>query len=169
MGYAVPGILLCTSVAGIVSTSITINSYLTTNKPKDTGFKVSMAFLVISIFLFFGSAFWIYKTFKGGGATAGEGAGGDDAAVAAAAALEAKLGGINLPSTNEVAEAIPNVKAFTNVPSLRAAQQAFNTAVEKTKAELNALKESVNKRSANKQSALQQAAEILAAAQAKGA
>jgi ABC-type Na+ efflux pump permease subunit len=166
MGYAVPGILLCTSVAGIVSTSITINSYLTTNKPKDTGFKVSMAFLIISIFLFFGSAFWIYKTFKGGGATAGEGAGGDDAA--AAAALAAKLGGVNLPSTNEVAEAIPNVKAFTNVPSLRAAQQAFNTAVEKTKAELNALKESVNKRSANKQSALQQAAEILAAAQAKG-
>jgi ABC-type Na+ efflux pump permease subunit len=166
MGYAVPGILLCTSVAGIISTSITINSYLTTNKPKDTGFKVSMAFLVISIFLFFGSAFWIYKTFKGGGATGEEGAGGDDAA--AAAALEAKLGGVNLPSTNEVAEAIPNVKAFTNVPSLRAAQQAFNTAVEKTKAELNALKESVNKRSANKQSALQQAAEIIAAAQAKG-
>jgi hypothetical protein len=166
MGYAVPGILLCTSVAGIVSTSITINSYLTTNKPKDTGFKVSMAFLIISIFLFFGSAFWIYKTFKGGGATAGEGAGGDDAA--AAAALAAKLGGVNLPSTNEVAAAVPNVKAFTNVPSLRAAEQAFNTAVEKTKAELNALKESVNKRSANKQSALQQAAEILAAAQAKG-
>jgi len=174
MGYAVPGVLMCASVAGIVSTSITINSYLTTNKPKDTGFKVSMAFLIISIFLFFGSAFMIYKTFKGG-AAGGEVAGGNANAGAAAAAeasavAEAArvLGGAEVPTTEEVAKAVPNVKAFTNVPSLRAAEQAFNTAVEKTKAELNALRESVAKRAANKMGALQQAQELIAVAEAKG-
>jgi len=169
MGYAVPGILLCTSIAGIVSTSITINSYLTTNKPKDTGFKVSMAFLVISIFLFFGSAFMIYKTFKGGAGGAEGGAEAGPSAEEAAAAEAARvLGGVEVPTTEEVAKAVPNVKGFTNVPSLRAAEQAFNTAVEKTKAELNALKESVAKRAANKMGALQQAAEVIAVAEAKG-
>ena len=163
MGLAVPGILMCTSIAGIVSTSITINSYLTTNKPKDTGFKVSMAFLIISIFLFFGSAYMIYKNFTGGGAEAGPSA--EEAAAAEAARV---LGGVEVPTTEEVAKAVPNVKGFTNVPSLRAAEQAFNTAVEKTKAELNALKESVAKRAANKMGALQQAAEVIAVAEAKG-
>jgi len=164
MGYAVPGILMCASVAGIISTSITINSYLTTNKPKDTGFNVSMAFLVISIFLFFGSAFMIYKNFKGGGG----GDAGPSAEATAAAGAARVLGGVEVPTTEEVAAAVPNVKGFTNVPSLRAAEQAFNTAVEKTKAELNALKESVAKRAANKMGALQQAAEVIAVAESKG-
>jgi hypothetical protein len=164
MGYAVPGILMCASVAGIVSTSITINSYLTTNKPKDTGFKVSMAFLIISIFLFFGSVYMIYKVATGGGESE-EGPSAEEAAAAEAARI---LGGVEVPTTEEVAQAVPNVKAFANVPSLRAAEQAFNTAVEKTKAELNALRESVAKRAANKMSALQQAAEVIAVAQSKG-
>ena len=156
MGYAVPGILMCASVAAIVSTSISINSYLTTNKPKDTGFKVSMAFLVISIFLFFGSIFWLYKTFTGGG-----GGGGDDETARI-------LGGAQIPTTEAVAKSLPNVQKFTNVPSLRAAEQAFNTAVEQTKAQLNELKQSVNARIANKESGIQQAAELIEIAQAKG-
>jgi len=144
---------MCASVAGIVSSSISVNSYLTTNKPKDTGFKLSMAFLVISIFLFFGSAFWLYKSFTGGG--------GDsvDASV---------LGGVSIPSTDEIAKKVPNVQKFTNVPSLRAAEQAFNTSVEQTKAQLNELKQSVNARIANKEGGIQQAAELAEIAQAKG-
>ena len=153
MGYAVPGILMCASVAAIVSTSISINSYLTTNKPKDTGFKVSMAFLVISIFLFFGSIFWLYKTFTGGG--------GDDETARI-------LGGAQIPTTEAVAKSLPNVQKFTNVPSLRAAEQAFNTAVEQTKAQLNELQQSVNARIANKEGGIQQAAELIEIAQAKG-
>jgi hypothetical protein len=160
MGYAVPGILMCASVAGIVSTGISINSYLTTNKPKDTGFKVSMAFLVISIFLFFGSLFWIYKVATGG-------ADAESSENAAAVEKARILGGVNLPSTNEVAEAVPNVQAFTNVPSLRAAEQAFNTAVEKTKAQLDELKQSVNSRISAKEGAIQQASELALVAQAK--
>ena len=154
---------MCTSIAGIVSTSITINSNLTTNKPKDTGFKVSMAFLIISIFLFFGSAYMIYKNFTGGGAEAGPSA--EDAAAAEAARV---LGGVEVPTTENVAAAVPNVKAFTTVPELRAAQQGFNTAVEQTKAKLNALKESVNTRISAKEGAIQQAAEVIAVAEAKG-
>jgi hypothetical protein len=168
MGYAVPGILMCTSVAGIVSTSISINSYLTTNKPKDTGFKVSMAFLIISIFLFFGSAFMIYKAFTGGAAGAEGGEAGPSAEEAAAAEAARVLGGVEVPTTEDVATAVPNVKAFTTVPELRAAQQGFNTAVEQTKAKLNALKQSVNTRIAAKEGAIQQAAEVIAVAEAKG-
>lgn len=142
---------MCASVAGIVSSSISVNSYLTTNKPKDTGFKLSMAFLVISIFLFFGSAFWLYKSFTSGDSV--------DASV---------LGGVSIPSTDEIAKKVPNVQKFTNVPSLRAAEQAFNTSVEQTKAQLNELKQSVNARIANKEGGIQQAAELAEIAQAKG-
>jgi len=158
---------MCASVAGIVSTSISINSYLTTNQPKDTGFNVSMAFLVISIFIFFGSAFWMYKTYKGGGGGGGEG--GVDAEAAAAAEAARVLGGVEVPTTELVASAVPNVQGFQNVPSLRAAEQSFITAVEQTKAGLNALKASVNKRVANKEAVLQQLAELQAAAATKGA
>lgn len=166
MGLAVPGILMCTSIAGIVSTSITINSYLTTNKPKDTGFKVSMAFLIISIFLFFGSLYMIYKNFTGGAAEGGEA--GPSAEEAAAAEAARVLGGVEVPTTEDIATAVPNVKAFTTVPELRAAQQGFNTAVEQTKAKLNALKQSVNTRISAKEGAIQQAAEVIAVAEAKG-
>jgi len=169
---AVPMILLCVSLVAIAQSAITINSYLTTNKPKDSGFNFSMAVLVIAIFVLFGSGYYGYRAFKGGAGGAGGAEGGEAAGPSAeeAAAAEAArvLGGVEVPTTEEVAAAVPNVKGFTNVPSLRAAEQAFNTAVEKTKAELNALKESVAKRAANKMGALQQAAEVIAVAESKG-
>lgn len=119
--------------------------------------------MVFSVCLLFGSGFWAYKSFKGGAGGGGESP--EETAVAEAARV---LGGIEVPTTEEVAKAVPNVQGFKNVPSLRAAKQAFDTAVEKTKAELNALAESVNKRAANKEAILQQFAELQVAAASKG-
>jgi len=169
---AIPMLLFCIAIFGIAQSGITINAYLTTNKPKDSSFKFSIAVMVFSVCLLFGSGFFAYKAFKGGaggaeGAEGGEAA-GPSAEEAAAAEAARVLGGVEVPTTEEVAAAVPNVKAFTAVPELRAAEQAFNTAVEKTKAELNALKESVAKRAANKMGALQQAAEVIAVAESKG-
>jgi hypothetical protein len=118
MGYAVPGILMCASVAGIVSTGITINSYLTTNKAKDTGFKVSMAFLVISIFLFFGSAFWIYKTLTGSGSEGGtetttEGE-SQNAAIKAAEGFLASVNESSIKSANNVGKLKTELELASN-------------------------------------------------------
>jgi len=166
---AIPMLLFCIAIFGIAQSGITINAYLTTNKPKDSSFKFSMAVMVFSVCLLFGSGFFAYKAFKGGAEGAGGGeAAGPSAEEAAAAEAARVLGGVEVPTTEEVAKTVPNVKAFTAVPELRAAEQAFNTAVEKTKAELNALKESVAKRAANKMGALQQAQELAAVAGAKG-
>jgi hypothetical protein len=164
---AVPMLLFFVAILAIAQSAITINSYLTTNKPKDSGFKFSMAVLVIAICTLFGSGYFTYKAFGGGGAEVAENASAGDAD--AAAALAAKLGGINLPSTNEVAAAVPNVQAFTNVPTLRKAEADFKVAVEKTKTALSTLEESIDKRIADKVSALQQAAEVMALATSKGA
>ena len=159
---AIPMILFCVAIIAIAQSAISINSYLTTNKPKDSGFKFSMAVLVIAICVLFGSGYFTYKAFTGGA----EGVGAAEADAAAEAARI--LGGIEVPTTEEISKAVPNVKAFTNVPSLRAAEQNFKAVVEKTKAELNTLAQSVNARVANKAKALQQAAEVLAIAQTKG-
>jgi len=166
---AIPMLLFCIAIFGIAQSGITINAYLTTNKPKDSSFKFSIAVMVFSVCMLFGSGFFAYKAFKGGAGGAEGGAEAGPSAEEAAAAEAARvLGGVEVPTTEEVAAAVPNVKAFTAVPELRAAEQAFNTAVEKTKAELNALKESVAKRAANKMGALQQAQELAAVAGAKG-
>lgn len=165
---AIPMILFCVAILAIAQSAISINSYLTTNKPKDSGFKFSMAVLVISICVLFGSGYFTYKAFTGG-AEGAEGVEAAEAAEADAAAEAARiLGGIEVPTTEEISKAVPNVKAFKNVPSLRAAEQNFKAVVEKTKAELNTLAQSVDARVANKAKALQQAAEVLAIAQSKG-
>jgi hypothetical protein len=160
---AIPMIFFCIAIGGIAQSAITINAYLTDNKPKDSSFNFSMMILVVSICILFGSGFFIYK-----GITGGENAGGNEGEASAAENAARILGGIQVPTTEEVAMKVPNVKAFQNVPSLRAAEQNFKAAVEKTKAELNSLAESVDSRVADKVKAIQQAAEVLAVAQAKG-
>jgi len=155
---AVPMLLFFVAILAIAQSAVTINSYLTTNKPKDSGFKFSMAVLVIAICTLFASGYFAYKSFSG-----------ESGESADAGALAAKLGGINLPSTNDVAAAVPNVQAFTNVPTLRKAEADFKVAVEKTKTALTTLEESIDKRIADKVSALQQAAEVMALATSKGA
>lgn len=162
---ALPITLFVVGVCGIAQSAITVKTYLETNKAKDSSFKFSLAILIISVFLVFGGGFFAYKAFTGGA----EGAEGEPSAENVAAAEAARiLGGLEIPTTEEIAKSVPNVKAFTNVPSLRAAEQTFKTAIEKTKAELNAVAQSVNARVANKAKALQQAAEVLAVAQSKG-
>jgi hypothetical protein len=166
---AVPMLLFCVAVMGIAQSAITVNAYLTTNKKKDSSFNFSLFILVASVCLLFGSGYFAYKAFSGPAAEVAGSESGPSPEELAAAAAATKLGGIEMPTTAEVADAIPNVKAFTNVPSLRAAEAQFKVAVEKTKTALTTLEESINKRVANKVGALQQAAEVIATAEAKGA
>jgi len=149
---AIPGVFFCVAIFGIAQSAITINAYLTTNKPKDTSFNFSVAVMVFSIFMLFGGGYFIYKAFTGGGGVAGA------EAVAGEVAAEAKLGGLDIPSTGEIVAAVPNIKGTMNVPTLRAAEQNFEAAVEKTKAELNTLVASVKERVATKVDAIQKIA-----------
>jgi hypothetical protein len=144
---AIPTMFFCVAIFGIAQSAITINAYLTTNKPKDTSFNFSLAVMVFSIFMLFGGGYFIYKAF----------AGGEEAVVEAVAesVAEAKLGGLNLPSTTEIIATVPNIKGSMNVPTLRAAEQNFEAAVEKTKAELNTLVASVKERVSSKVNAIQ--------------
>lgn len=162
-------LLFCIAVFGIAQSGITINAYLTTNKPKDSSFKFSMAVMVFSVCLLFGSGFFAYKAFKGPAADAAvEGVNPEAASEAAAANLaKAKLGGLEVPTTTEIAEAVPDVQSFTNVGTLRSAEQSFEQTIGKTKAALNALQESVQTRVAAKTKALQtlQAAQAATAAE----
>lgn len=149
---AIPTIFFCVAIFGIAQSAITINAYLTTNKPKDASFNFSIAVMVFSICMLFGGGYFIYKAF------AGEEVSTEAVAEAAEAAAEAKLGGLNLPSTNEIVSTVPNIQGSMNVPTLRAAEQNFEAAVEKHKSELDTLVASVKSRVANKVGAIQKIA-----------
>jgi hypothetical protein len=168
---AIPMLLFCIAIFGIAQSGITINAYLTTNKPKDSSFKFSMAVMVFSVCLLFGSGFFAYKAFKGAGgdAEAANGVNPEAAAEAAAANLaKAKLGGLEVPTTTEIADAVPDVQSFTNVGTLRSAEQSFEQTIGKTKAALDALQESVQTRVAAKTKALQTLQVATAATAAEG-
>jgi len=149
---AIPTIFFCVAIFGIAQSAITINAYLTTNKPKDSSFKFSIAVMVFSVCMLFGGGYFIYKAFAGDDVSA------EAVAEAAEAAAEAKLGGLNLPSTNEIVATVPNIQGSMNVQSLRAAEQNFEAAVQKTKSELNTLVASVKNRVTNKVGAIQKIA-----------
>ena len=74
---AIPGVLFCVAIFGIAQSAITINAYLTTNKPKDASFNFSVVVMVFSICMLFGGGYFIYKAFAGaaGGGEAAEVAG----------------------------------------------------------------------------------------------
>ena len=110
----------------------------------------------------------MYKMFTGGAGT-DEGVTPEASAEAAAVnTAKAKLGGLEVPTTTELAEAVPNVQAYTNVGALRANEQTFEQAIGKTKAALDALQQSVQGRVAAKTGALQKLQALAAATQAEG-
>jgi hypothetical protein len=170
MGFkeaALPMTLFVVGVCGIAQSAISVKTYLETNKPKDSSFKFSLAILIISVFLVFGGGFFAYKAFKGPAADASV---SPEASAEAAAvnAAKAKLGGLEVPTTTELAEAVPNVQAYTNVGALRANEQTFEQAIGKTKAALDALQQSVQGRVAAKTGALQKLQALAVATQAEG-
>ena len=164
---AIPMLLFCVAIFGIAQSAITINAYLTTNKPKDSSFNFSMAVMVLSVFLLFGSGYYAYKSFKGP-ATDASVSPEASAEAAAVNTAKAKLGGLEVPTTTELAEAVPNVQAYTNVGALRANEQTFEQAIGKTKAALDALQQSVQGRVAAKTGALQKLQALAVATQAEG-
>ena len=57
---AIPTIFFCVAIFGIAQSAITINAYLTTNKPKDASFNFSIAVMVFSICMLFGGGWdWV--------------------------------------------------------------------------------------------------------------
>ena len=154
---AIPMLLFCIAIFGIAQSGITINAYLTTNKPKDSSFKFSMAVMVFSVCLLFGSGFWAYKSFTGEG-----GAEEISPEEAAAAAASEKLGGLALPTIEKIAAVVPDIKGATNVETLRASEQQLKSAVEETKTQLDTLVESVSERIGAKEGALQKIKEAAA-------
>ena len=170
MGFkeaALPMTLFVVGVCGIAQSAITVKTYIETKKPKDSSFKFSLAILVISVFLVFGGGFFAYKAFKGP-ATDASVSPEASAEAAAVNAAKAKLGGLEVPTTTELAEAVPNVQAYTNVGALRANEQTFEQAIGKTKAALDALQQSVQGRVAAKTGALQKLQALAVATQAEG-
>jgi hypothetical protein len=130
-----------------------------------------MAVLVISIIVLFVSGYFGYKAFKGPDAGTVEGAGVSPEAAAEASAVNAaraKLGGLAVPTTTEIAEAVPDVQTFTNVGALRSAEQTFEQTIGETKAALDALQTSVQTRVAAKTKALQTLQVAAAATAAEG-
>jgi hypothetical protein len=173
MGFkeaALPMTLFVVGICGIAQSAISVKTYLETNKPKDSSFKFSLAILIISVFLVFGGGFFAYKAFKGPAADAVVNGISPEASAEAAAvnAAKAKLGGLEVPTTTELAEAVPNVQAYTNVGALRANEQTFEQAIGKTKAALDALQQSVQGRVAAKTGALQKLQALAVATQAEG-
>jgi hypothetical protein len=173
---ALPLVLFVVAICGIAQSAITINAYLTSNKPKDSSYNFSMMILVVSICLLFGSGYFAYKKFQGVSGVEGAAQAAADAVNQSAeqAALEtAKLAGAVIPTLNEVKAAVPNVKALPNIATARSAQANFNAAVKNVVGKLEELQTSINGRIADKLKALQAvqtaAATAAAAAEASAA
>jgi hypothetical protein len=73
MGFkeaVLPLIFFLISIFGIAQSSITVKTYLDTNKKKDSNFNFSALVLTISIIGLLASGFFAYKAFKGSAAPA---------------------------------------------------------------------------------------------------
>lgn len=73
MGFSdavVPMIFFVICIFGIAQSSITVKTYLDTNKAKDSSFNFSALILTVSIIGLLASGFMSYKAFKGGAANA---------------------------------------------------------------------------------------------------
>lgn len=166
---ALPMVLFVVAICGIAQSAITVNAYLTTNKPKDSSYKFSMMILVVSICMLFGSGYFAYKSFKGASGVEGAAQAAADAVNQSAelAAIEAaKLAGATIPTLDEVRATVPNVPNLPNIPTARAAQANFDAAVKNVVGKLEELQSSINGRIGEKLKALQETQTALAAAQA---
>jgi hypothetical protein len=159
---AVPLVLFVVAICGIAQSAITVNAYLTSGKPKDSSYNFSMAILVFSIFLLFGSGYFAYKKFSGEAGEAGEAGESPDEV----AQMAEKLAGLDLPTLNAVKAALPNVKALPNIATARASQASFNSAVKNVVGKLEELQTSIDGRVADKLKALQAVQTATATAQA---
>ena len=166
---AIPLVLFLVAICGIAQSAITVNAYLTTNKPKDSSYNFSMMILVVSICLLFGSGYFAYKSFKGVSGVEGAAQAAAEAvnqSAELAAQETAKLAGAAIPTMNEVRASIPNVRALPNIASARSAQATFDAAVKDVVGKLEELQASINGRVGEKLKALQETQTAVAAAQA---
>jgi len=107
---AVPMLLFCMAIFGIVQSGITISTYMKTKKPQDSGFKFSIAVMVFSLLILLGSGYFVYKSFSGEGVVAAEGAASNVQGVELLADIDAS----KLESTGAVNAAKSNLQAQKN-------------------------------------------------------
>jgi hypothetical protein len=64
----IPIVFFVICIFGIAQSSITVKTYLDTNKEKDSNFNFSAVILAVSLIGLFASGYMSYKAFKGGNA-----------------------------------------------------------------------------------------------------
>jgi hypothetical protein len=147
----IPATFIVVAICAIALTSITIQTYLTTNKPKDSNFNFSCIVLAFSIIGLGVAGYFTFQSFK---APAPE--------VVEAAIAQSK----NLPNLNATTDAVPTteqIQTLMTPNNVRTAQSAMNAEIDKT---ISGLTETKTMKNTQLQARLQG---LIAAAQAMAA
>jgi len=147
----IPASFIMVAIFAIALTSINIQTYLTTNKPKDSNFNFSAVILALSIVALGVAGYFTFKSFQAP----------SEEAEAAATALAKSL-----PNFNAAEATVPTseqVQALAHPNNVRHAQGAMNAELDKL---ISALGETKQVKNAQLQARLQG---LIAAAQAMAA
>jgi len=147
----IPAAFVVVAICAIALTSINIQTYLTTNKPKDSNFTFSALVLALSIVALGVAGYFTFKTYQAPSAEA-----------LAAATIAAK----SLPNLTALEAAVPTseqVQALAHPNNVRRAQGAMNSEIDKI---ISSLGETKQMKNAQLQARLQG---LIAAAQAMAA
>lgn len=147
----IPAAFVVVAICAIALTSINIQTYLTTNKPKDSNFTFSALVLALSIVALGVAGYFTFNAYQAPSAEA-----------LAAATIAAK----SLPNLTALEAAVPTseqVQALAHPNNVRRAQGAMNSEIDKI---ISSLGETKQMKNAQLQARLQG---LIAAAQAMAA
>jgi len=147
----IPATFVIVAICAIALTSINIQTYMTTNKEKDSNFNFSAVILALAIVALGVSGYFTYQSFKAPSAES-----------LAAATIAAK----SLPNLTALEAAVPTseqVQALAHPNNVRRAQGAMNSEINKV---ISSLGETKQMKNAQLQARLQG---LIAAAQAMAA
>jgi len=147
----IPATFIVVAICAIALTSINIQTYLTTNKPKDSNFNFSCIVLAFSIIGLGVAGYFTFQSFKA-----------PSAEVVEAAIAQSK----NLPNLNATTDAVPTseqIQTLMTPNNVRTAQSAMNAEIDKT---ISGLMETKTMKGSQLQARLQG---LIAAAQAMAA
>ena len=147
----IPATFIVVAICAIALTSINIQTYLSTNKPKDSNFNFSCIILAFSIIGLGVAGYFTFQSFKAPAPEEVE-----------AAIAQSK----NLPNLNATKDAVPTseqIQTLMTPNNVRTAQSAMNAEIDKT---ISGLMETKTMKGSQLQARLQG---LIAAAQAMAA
>ena len=147
----IPATFIVVAICAIALTSINIQTYLSTNKPKDSNFNFSCIILAFSIIGLGVAGYFTFQSFKAPAPEEVE-----------AAIAQSK----NLPNLNATTDAVPTseqIQTLMTPNNVRTAQSAMNAEIDKT---ISGLMETKTMKGSQLQARLQG---LIAAAQAMAA